>query len=651
MRLATSKSGRGGGLKIMVRGLLVWSFCLATVAYLGLATAWYATLNQRPSNLVTWSDCVMAPVRWKEIRAKRGDAYIAEGLKAMEDKKWNEAILKIEAGLNVSPNNRQGRRQLGLFFVIVGQRERGLAILEEGFEHFYPGREDLELFLRLCVEGEDFSRAIRAIDQSLRHAGLAAERDEQWLRDQMVRVLMLGERYEAVLVWLEKQDMPTEMMMESRVVSYIELGDLAAAHDALVKWKERDGSSSAVLRIQVRLAREENSLEEMRAALNAMREQDPMQAYTWVYAVIQEFLAGDKDAASNALDSFLLRFGGKRETLVLLAEPLVQIKAWSLFDKIENRFLELGLKAAEFDRLRCEAAIARGNFVEARRLLEMFKLNAGNSLSTNDQRWFDTTSAMAAFLATREDSYGAELIGRIQNTPFSLVMLRELTTTLLDWDREELARDLLGLAQQRFPSSLYVKQTYQILEKKLGAREVQVVEIPLVQDGTTIDLESEIQSLAKENEPSIAVQSAKQFLAHSDRMIESKQWSELSELLRELRRARPAWSSGLREEITMREVALNKAEKNWPALVTNVRFLLDGTIPRALTVISIIRDVDALGARSTADSLLSDLERRHKDFPPAKRLRDDWAAQAAAEKEAAVKAKEVAEQPETQPST
>lgn len=650
MRLPTSKSGRGGGLKIMVRGLLIWGFCLGSAAYLGLATAWYVTLNQRPSNLVTWSDCVMAPVRWKEIRAKRGDAYIIEGLKAMEDKKWNEAILKIEAGLKVSPNNRQGRRQLGLFFVIVGQRERGLAILEEGFSRFYPGREDLELFLRLCVEGEDFNRAVRVIDQTLNHMGVAVERDAIWLRNQMVRVLMLGQRYGAVGSWIDKQDVLTELMMESRVIAHIELGDLAAAHEAFTQWKERDGNSTAVLRIQVRLAREEKSLDEMRSALGVMREQDPTQAHTWVYAILQEYQAGEMEAAADALDSFLLRFGGKRETLVLLAKPLVEVKAWRLFEIVETRFLELGLKAAEFDRLRCEAAIARGRFDEARRLLQMFALNAGDGLSANDQRWFDSTSALAGFLATREDSYGAELIGQIQNTPFSLAMLRELSATLLEWDREVLARDLLGLAQQRFPSSQYVKQTYQVLEKKLGAREVQVVEMPLVQDGTAIDLESEIQSLARDGEPSIAVQSAKQFLAHSDRMIESEQWSELNELLRELRRARPAWASSFREEITMREVALNKAEKNWPALVTNVRFLLDGTIPRALKVIGIIREVDDLGARSTADSLLSDLERRHKDFPPAKRLRADWAAQAAAAKKAAATVEERAEPAETQPS-
>jgi tetratricopeptide (TPR) repeat protein len=631
MRIPASRSGRGGGFKIMVSGLLIWGFCLAGAGYLSLASAWYFTLNQRPSNLVTWTDCVMAPVRWHEIRAKRGDAYITEGLAAMEGKKWNEAILKIEAGLAVSPNNRQGRRQLGVFFVVVGQRERGLALLEDGFDRFYPGRADLELFLRLCAEGEDFRRAIRVIDKSLNHAGAAVERDELWIRDQMVRMLMRGERYEAGLTWIGQQDNLTELMMEFRVVSHIELNDFKQARIAFEEWEARDGRSSAVQRILVRLTREERSIEEMRNALEAMRTLDPTQVHPWIYSVVQEHLAGKEDAAMGSMEAFLLRFGGKREPLITIAAPLVEIEAWVLFEVVESRFFDMGFTGVDFDLLRCKAVIAQGKFEEARILLQESLAKAGDHLKSSDLLWFETASALAGFLATGEESFGAELLGRIGNTPFSMTTLRELADTLLKHDAEELALDILGLAKQRFPSSEYVELTHATLEQKLGARVVAEVEIPLVQDGTKLDLENEILLLAGDNETSFAVQSSKQFLAQSSRMIKNNEWGELSELLRELRRARPAWTSGFREEITMREVALNTAEKNWPALVTNVRLLLNGTVPRALKVIRIIREVDALGARSTAESLLSELERRHKNFPPAKRLRGDWAAQTVAE--------------------
>lgn len=620
-----NRKGRVGGIKFMVRGILIWVFSLAAFAYFAAASAWFFTLNQRPSNLVTWNDCVLAPFRWQEIRNKRGDAYISEGLASMEAKKWNEAIHKIQVGLGSSPNNRQGRRQLGLFFVVVGQRERGLDLLSDGFENYYPGREDLELLARLSVEGDDFNRAIRVIEKSLNHSGRAVERDRDWIRDQMVRVLMLGKRYEGVLTWINSQDSLSEIMKESRVVSFIELDDFENARMALDEWQKIDGRSSAVQRIRVRLAREERSLEEMRTTLDEMRSLDPTEPQSWVYSVIQELLADEPAAAKDALDSYLLRFGGKLGNLMMIAEPLVQIEAWEFFEIIENRFIELGLSDNKFNRLRCELAIARGEFFTARELLRTYEDEAGESLSVSDQRWLDTTSSMVGFLATGEDTYRADMIENIQNTPFSLSVLKSVADTLMEQRTEAAAFDVLSLARQRFPNSKYLNQNFQVLENKLGAQTLPEVEIPLVQDGTSVDLESEIVAMAENEKPLLAVQSAKQFLSQSRRMIENESWSKLSEVLREIRRVRPIWVSGYREEITLCEVALNTAEKNWPALVSNVRSLLDGTVPRALTVMGIVRHLDSLGERQTAESILAEIERRHAGFPPARRLKEEWA--------------------------
>jgi len=626
-----SRKGRDGGIKLMARGILIWASSLAILAYVAMASAWFFTLNQRPGNLVTWSDCVLAPLRWQEIRSKRGDAYISEGLAAMEAKKWNDAILKIQAGLGISPNNRQGRRQLGLFFVVVGQRERGLQILSGGFENYYPGREDLELFMRLAVEGEDFDRAIRVIDKSLTHSGRAVDRDRVWIHDQMVRVLMLAKRYEAILRWSDAQQVPTEIMRESRVISYIELGDFGNARLALEAWQKEDGRSGAVQRIRVRLAREERSLDEMRATLAEMRALAPTEPQSWVYTVIQEFLAEEPTAANAALDSFLLRFGGVSNNLMMIAEPLVEIEAWALFGIIEQRFVDLGVSEAKFNRLRCEAAIARGDFATARKWLEIYAEEGNESLSATDQKWLDTTSSMVGFLATGEDADRAELIESLRNTPFSLAVLKVIAGTLTDQGKKTVALEVLGLARQRFPHSSYLNLEYQALETELGAQVLAEVAIPLVQDGSSINLESEILTIEESERPSLAVQSARQFLAQSERMIVNKRWSELSDVLREIRRVRPAWVGGYREEITLSEVALNTAEKNWPALVSNVRFLLDGTVPRALTVMGIVRDLDNLGERQMAESILAEIEDRHAGFPPARRLREDWEAKSEAE--------------------
>ncbi len=628
MRIPSRSRSGGHGIKLMVRGLLIWGVCLMLSAYVALTTVWFYVLNQRPSNLVTWADCVLVPVRWTEIRSKRGDAYINEGIAAMQARKWSEAIHKIEAGLAISPNNRHGRRQLGVFFIVAGQRERGLKLLEEGVTNYFPGRDEVQLIVRLAVEGEDFSTALRVIDKSLRHTGRAVEREETWLRDQTTHLLMLSQRYEAALDWIEQQETRTEVMRESKVIAYIELGKFEPARSALEDWQASGGSAAAVQRIRVRLAREAGSVKEMRDGLAAMRQSNPQDPQPWIYAVVQEFMVGETQAAHAALGDFLLRFGGQKAPLLLAAPPLVQIKAWDLFSAIETRFTELGFSDRPFTTLRIEAAIARADLVQARTLLEAFPRDVGADLTGDDRLWRESASALVEYLTAREESFGADLLNQIKGSAYSLSRLKWYAETLQEKNAPEFALRVLAIARQRFPGSHDVAQHHQTLAAKMDQPAQLDGEVPLVQDGTPLDLDREIEALTRDDVTPLAVRSAKQFLEQSARMMEGEQWNELSDLLRELRRARPEWAETYRQEITTREIALGIANKNWPALVTHVRLLLDGSVPRALLVMGIVREVDVQGEREAADTLLAEVERRHPDFPPARRLREDWAVTA-----------------------
>jgi hypothetical protein len=622
------KSGRLRNYKIMVRGVLLWLGSLALVAYLSLTTAWFFTLNQRPSNLVTWVDCVVAPLRWDTIRIKRGDAYIIEGMAAMNEQKWNEAVLKIEAGLSRSPNNRVGRRQLGFFFGVAGQRERGLKLLAEGFERYFPGREDTEVFLRVAIDSESYNQALAVLDRSMKQKGAAAEREFYWLADQKTRVFVLAKRFEDVLSWIDQQTAISEVMWESRVISLIELQRFDEARNALDNWEAATGLTRAVQRIQVRLAREDRNLPEMRTILDKMRSLDTQNPQPWVYSLIQEYLAEEPEAAAQELDGFLLRFGGKEQTLLLAARPLAEIEAWALFRVVETRFIELGFETTDFNLLRSDAAVTRGDFEVAKSILDDLSDDQAIIDAPAQMRKLETMRSLVEYFISGEDAARAKAVETIGAVPFALNTLRQFLAFTEIHGKDDVSLQILDVARRRFPTSELTLQAYERLKFVMGDRARPEVEIPLVQDGDRLDLDAEIRSISTKEEGALGVLSARQFFAQSAAMIDRQAWSELSDLLRELRRVRPTWASSFGKEITQREIELNTAQKNWPALVGNVRSLLDGSVPRGLEVMALVRHLEAKQERIAAETILAEVERRHKDFPPARQVRRDWAEQA-----------------------
>lgn len=313
--IVKSRTGRSNRLRIMVRGLLLWLLGLMLGAYLGVVGAWYAVLEQRPVNYVTFVDCLLAPVRWDDIKRKRGEAFVDEGLAAMQERKWTEAALKIKAGLDRAPHYWKGRRSLGIFYVLAGQREQGIRTLIDGFETIYPGRDAVELVLRLALAGENYPAAIVVVDQALGLPGAAVERDREFLVDQKSRVLTMAGRYEENLAWLAQLSRLTDVRHESKVVAFIELGRYDEAREALAGWQEGSGVWGGVRRMTVRLEREAGDLDAMRAPLAETKSRSPQNSQPWIYAAVQEYLAGESQAGAEALDAFLLRFGGKKQDI------------------------------------------------------------------------------------------------------------------------------------------------------------------------------------------------------------------------------------------------------------------------------------------------------------------------------------------------
>jgi hypothetical protein len=287
-----------------------------------LTVAWVLWLERRPYNFVTYTDALLAPVRWDEIKRKRGEAFIAEGMDDFRRQRWGEGSIKIRVGLARQPDAREARLQLAAFFVAVGLRERGITTLREGLALSYPGREYVGSLVRLLAQGENFEAA--RLDLQRGEAG-------------------------AVLAWTERQPVSDAPAAEMRVLALLELKRPADALAWLDEWREAGGEAGVVLRLRVRAAREAGDLEKMVAALEALRALTPASPTPYIYGVIQRALFGEGGDAEEALEDFFFRFGARLENLERAAEPLITIKREDLFLRLEEWVAEQGLRSTVCD--------------------------------------------------------------------------------------------------------------------------------------------------------------------------------------------------------------------------------------------------------------------------------------------------------------
>lgn len=627
--IVPSRSGRSDRLRILVRGLLLWLVGFTVAAYLALATAWFLMLERRPVNYVSWVDCVFAPLRWDEIRHLRGEAFIAEGMMALENRRWSEAVLKLHAGLARAPHHWRGRRNLGLFYMAAGQRQRGLNTLLDGLDHHYPGRDAVQLIMQLGVAGENFDVALVAVEKALALDSGAVSRDREWLIDQKCRILMVAERYEEALDWIAQQERITELRHESRTVALMELQRHDEARESLATWEQGSGILGGVRRLKVRLEREVGDVMAMRATLAEMRNRAATNPQPWVYSIVQEQLAGETEAAEAAMDQFLMRFGLRSQHVVLAAQPLKQIEAWVLFDRLLAFAADHQFDDARLMRLKIEAAMDREDYDTAAEQMQLYRQRQTSTPSSRELAWYQIMEVWIRHLDLGDDASGQLLISRFQEIPFELAFGSNVAARLEEAGRDEIALEIWRLVNRRYPASQHAQTRAEELREQLGQRAPVEIEVPLVQDGVELDLEAVLPPAEQlPSEIAAALRSLRLFESLAETLVEEKRWSELDQLLRELRRARPDWLVAAAETIYEAEIELNFGDENWSALITNVRMRVDGSLDRALEVMKLARRLDGLGERGLAEQVLREIERRRPDFPPARRLREDWAAEA-----------------------
>jgi tetratricopeptide (TPR) repeat protein len=137
------------GFTFSVLALAGWFF-LAAMLYFFFKT-------RRGYDEVQYTKMLVLPFRYADHRREMGDFYIRKAVNEMEERNFRGAMLLLRAGVNLAPNNQQGRLLLSEFYEFAQNRPdlavdilRGGLAFAEMFPEFHS-REYLQRVFRAYI--------------------------------------------------------------------------------------------------------------------------------------------------------------------------------------------------------------------------------------------------------------------------------------------------------------------------------------------------------------------------------------------------------------------------------------------------------------------------------------------------------------------
>lgn len=628
---------RHDGWLISVRGVLLWLAGLALAGYLAATTALWIWLDNRPFNQVTWTDAVLAPVRWEQIREKRGLAYIEEGMADFRSQQWAEGVLKLRVGLQRHPDHWRARLHLVEFYLAVGAREQANAMVSTGLEFSYPGRAEFQRFLNLWGSGEEYGLARAAIERTLTHDDRQVETDRDWLREQAAQFGLRQGDSAAVLSWADTRPISDQMAGELRLLALIAEGRADEALAWADEWKAQGGEPGRVARLEVRAAREAGDLTRLEQAWETLRRLTPAQPHPYVFGVVQRALAGDPHVR-DSLDDYLFRFGSRVDSLDLIVEPLGQIARFDLLAIVKAWAEAHGLQSEVLQRSTVQIRLTQGDWAgaaQALRALEDWReaqqqraisrpqgSRAPTSSNAGALMWEKAVQQTLVFLLDPSEGHQQALVDWVRSNARGLPAYRLVLGWLEQAEHWQAARTIVGLAQRHFPDHAGLREQRERYETALAgqsAREEREHEFMRDPDAPTINwLE------AWRSDVTVLPEGETQVLEEIDRLLAAGEGGATLQLIRQVRLSRPAWLPRRSEELLRAEIRAQILDGDRGALASTVRRFLDGGNSRGLEAMRFVEELDAVGRREDARAVLAEVLRSVPGFPPALRQQARW---------------------------
>jgi hypothetical protein len=169
-----------GGLRLEVQwarlaGLLA---ALALAGWLGLACAGYLWVRyKRDFDEVRFVD-ILLPHRWKDYRLARGNYFVAQAKRDLEQNRYREAFHHLRVGIATAPGNLEGRQLLAQFFAVWGRPDLAQKTLVDGLPYAGEQIQYLRSLLGFLLQNQEDEEVIRIAHELLPTQPIINERNQ-----------------------------------------------------------------------------------------------------------------------------------------------------------------------------------------------------------------------------------------------------------------------------------------------------------------------------------------------------------------------------------------------------------------------------------------------------------------------------------------
>lgn len=601
--------GRSRGLAISMRGILLWGFAACVAGWFAAAGYVFWKWEQRAYNYVRYVDILLYPIRKDEITKLRGQAMIAEGFDQLKKNNWRGGVQLLRIGLEKHPRDLKARLEIAKFFIAAKVRAKAQETLLGGFSDTYPGRTYIEAAIMVASSGEDSELVIEICKRALalHQKGRHPEADRRWLVEQHIRALLAEQRSDDALAFAEAQagEIDDAVLSEPRLLALLQAGRLPEAVAFVETWRGRAGTTPQVLRLQARTYREAGRIDDMTAVLDEILRQDPTDARSRVFSIIQNLLAGRDEAGRAQIEDFIFRFGGTRENYALLAEPLAEIKRRSELEHVISAADDRGIRDPRLAASRLQVLITERDWAEANRQLEAVRaLLPADAVAR--ATLIDLLHVLIAAASDPAEGRQSTLVDYIATRQLPMSIYRQCVEVLRSAGRTETALQVVRLAEGVFPANRFLLATRRTLESEIAAAKAAAEANRVVKTASAaFDSPATFYPALAEAEKTQGIAAA---LA----------------LARELRVLRPNWLADQDANLAYQELQLHAKGDDIVALQGAVRRYLNNDQGRIRNTLAVATTLFEAGRKDEARLVLEEVLRRVPDQATARSLKTKW---------------------------
>lgn len=438
---------------IAVRGVLLWSLAVVLAAFfIGTAAgAWM--LSRNPYNRIGYLDLVL-PTRWSEVRSKRGQALIDEGINEIKQRRYGAGIMLVAHGLRMEPSNISGRIIMGQMFASGGQLHRAMQFFRGGLPYTDGQRRFLEITFRLADYMEDDALQLEMVDEAERAQGPEQTALRKWLRDRRATVwVRMGRYQEVITLWSEARENASMELNAAYARALAGAGRADEAIAAVEAAPDHFGVFGEPWRLLLDIARSSGRQDIGRSAARRMVEADAGNFSNYAERVAYLMEIGTPAEADDAVRDYFNRFGVREDARLVLLKRLETVTPARDVSRgmVWNRVVELGNPSVQAQMAHVQNLLVDGKVSEARPKYAAVRqeIEAG---SPKEKGWAEGTGYVLDLLTTRSPSAFSQLQTFCVNRPLTPEAYRFLVRALVANGAPEQADGIAALARNRFPS-------------------------------------------------------------------------------------------------------------------------------------------------------------------------------------------------------